>query len=565
MKLNKRTITAIVLTATTALLGLLVMQVYLLNNALQLKRQAFRQNVRVALDAVVQQLETREVVAKVVGYSLNDSTLVNQKSLSITLDAESDSGKSGRRWSIANRTKGQIPQIDLDGTDLVLRLPTSQHVRVMFVDSLGRNVHLLDEFKTAGKHELSLKDRPHHGIFQFTFLSDSARYYTKVVDGRLNALTHRLDEQKKRALIEKVLDDFSLGQPRPVSERINLATLDSLVHSTLDDREIKTTFAYGIVAADGDTVTVAEPPQMKQALVSADFRARLFPNDLFAPPSDLVLHFSNQDLYLLQKIGFQAGLSLILVLAVTGLIAYIIRTILKQRAFSERLTSFINNMTHEFKTPISTISLATETIKKQATSEKDQKLQRYAGIIEDENARMQNQVEKILQMAVIEEGDYELNLAPVNVHQIIRKAIQNVSLQVEKRKGRISASLKAVTPLVQADALHFSNVIANLLDNAIKYTRDVPEIRVATKNSNGTLKISIEDNGIGLDPEDQARVFDKYYRVPTGNLHDVKGFGLGLSYVKLLVEAHHGTIDLRSELNKGTVFDICLPVKHAPK
>jgi two-component system phosphate regulon sensor histidine kinase PhoR len=381
----------------------------------------------------------------------------------------------------------------------------------------------------------------------------------------MNALTPRLDEKKRRALIEKVLDDFSLGQPRPVSERINLATLDSLVHRMLEDREIKTTFAYGIASADGDTMTVAEPPQMKEALASADFRARLFPNDLFAAPSELVLHFPNQDLYLLKKIGLQAGLSLILILVVTGLIVYIIRTILKQRAFSDRLTSFINNMTHEFKTPISTISLATESIKKRATGEQDQKLQRYAGIINDENARMQNQVEKILQMAVIEEGDYELNLATVNMHQIIRQAIQNVSLQVEKRKGRISASLKAGTPLVQADVLHFSNVIANLLDNAVKYTRDTPQIRVATKNTNGSLRISIEDNGIGLDPEDQGRVFDKYYRVPTGNVHDVKGFGLGLSYVKLLVEAHQGTIDLRSELNKGTVFDICLPVKHAPE
>jgi two-component system phosphate regulon sensor histidine kinase PhoR len=174
---------------------------------------------------------------------------------------------------------------------------------------------------------------------------------------------------------------------------------------------------------------------------------------------------------------------------------------------------------------------------------------------------MRNQVEKILEMAALEEGDYELNIAAVDAHKIIADAVQNIALQVEKRGGKIDCRLEAAEHLIEADEVHLTNIIHNLLDNANKYSPEAPRITITTANVNENLHIRIADNGIGLRPEDQKRVFEKYYRVPTGNVHDVKGFGLGLSYVRLMVEAHGGTITVRSEYQKGSEFEILLPLR----
>jgi two-component system phosphate regulon sensor histidine kinase PhoR len=238
---------------------------------------------------------------------------------------------------------------------------------------------------------------------------------------------------------------------------------------------------------------------------------------------------------------------------------YVLRLIFEQKRFSKLLTDFINNMTHEFKTPISTISLASETLTNATILKDEQRVQRYGQIIRDESFRMRRQVEKILQMAILEEGDYEYTFSAVNVHELIQKVVQNFTVKIEQLKGEITTHLTATHPVIEADPVHLENIIHNLLDNAIKYTQRHPVIRLQTAQLAGQIQITLEDNGIGIRPEDQKLVFEKYYRVPTGNVHDVKGFGLGLSYVKLIVEAHGGTIQLSSKPGKGSKFTIHLP------
>ncbi|HEY6952139.1 MAG TPA: HAMP domain-containing sensor histidine kinase, partial [Bacteroidota bacterium] len=239
---------------------------------------------------------------------------------------------------------------------------------------------------------------------------------------------------------------------------------------------------------------------------------------------------------------------------------YIVRTILRQKEFAGRLSDFINNMTHEFKTPISTISLASEAIARPENSRSQPKVKRYNGMIADENNRMKKQVEKILQMSALEEGDYELNLVPVDVHKVITKAVESISLQMTARKGSITTTLGASRSTIHADAVHLENIIHNVLDNAVKYTRDTPKIVVSTASGTDRLIIRVQDNGIGIADEHLEKVFEKYYRVPTGNLHDVKGFGLGLSYVKLVTEAHHGTITIQSLPGAGTTVELRFPL-----
>jgi two-component system phosphate regulon sensor histidine kinase PhoR len=221
---------------------------------------------------------------------------------------------------------------------------------------------------------------------------------------------------------------------------------------------------------------------------------------------------------------------------------------------------FINNMTHEFKTPISTIALASDAIAQPEINNNEEKLKKYNRIIQDENSRMKQQVDKILQMALLEEGDYELNLSTIDLHELINNAVGNLSVRVENLGGKLETNLSASNYRIKGDAVHLINIINNILDNAIKYSPEGAHIIVQTHNEGSKIILSFIDNGMGIDEDDLKRVFDKYFRVPTGNLHDIKGFGLGLSYVKLMVEGHSGEIKIKSKPGTGTTVDITLPV-----
>jgi two-component system, OmpR family, phosphate regulon sensor histidine kinase PhoR len=238
---------------------------------------------------------------------------------------------------------------------------------------------------------------------------------------------------------------------------------------------------------------------------------------------------------------------------------YTLLVILKQRRLSEVQKDFINNMTHEFKTPLSTIAISTNVLKDPSIVQHPERLLSYATIIETESSRLKQQVERVLQMARLEKSEVGLRKEKANLHQLIQEAVANSSISLSDRQGSIDLNLNALDSVTSVDKLHFINVIYNLLDNAIKYTQSTPIISITTQNQNNQILISIKDNGIGISPENQRKIFQRFYRVPTGNLHDVKGFGLGLNYVKLIIEAHKGKISVESSLGNGSTFTIVLP------
>ncbi len=237
-----------------------------------------------------------------------------------------------------------------------------------------------------------------------------------------------------------------------------------------------------------------------------------------------------------------------------------IRALLKQKKLSEIKSDFINNMTHEFKTPLSTISLAVDALKNERVSQDKEKVNYFTGIIKEENKRMNKQVETILQAALLDKKIVQLNLKKLHAHDLIQSALNNISLQVAEKNGKLEINLDASNDLIAADEVHFINMISNLLDNAAKYSKDNLHIKLSTQNIGKHLKIRIEDNGIGMSRETLNRIFEKFYRAHTGNLHNVKGFGLGLSYVKTMIEAHHGTIKAESTLGKCSVFTLTIPL-----
>jgi two-component system phosphate regulon sensor histidine kinase PhoR len=238
-----------------------------------------------------------------------------------------------------------------------------------------------------------------------------------------------------------------------------------------------------------------------------------------------------------------------------------VSALLRQKKLSEIKNDFINNMTHEFKTPLATISLAVDALRNEKVVQDREKSGYFTGIIKEENKRMNKQVETILQASLLDRQEQQLNLKSLHAHNIIKEALENVRLQLEGKGGSSELQLNAKSDLIEADEVHLMNVITNLIDNAIKYSKDNLLIRISTHSTTRNLVIRIEDNGIGMTKETQRRIFEKFYRAHTGNLHNVKGFGLGLSYVKTIVEAHQGRIKVESTVGKGTTFTLEFPIK----
>ncbi len=233
-----------------------------------------------------------------------------------------------------------------------------------------------------------------------------------------------------------------------------------------------------------------------------------------------------------------------------------IRALLNQKKLSEIKSDFINNMTHEFKTPLATISLAVDALKNEKVINDRQKLDYFSGIIKDENKRMNKQVESILQAALMDKQEMQLTLRPTHAHELIQIALNNIKLPLKEKDGTLLADLVAKNDCIMADEVNFTNIINNLLDNALKYSKEKPVIKISTSNFNSHFRIRIEDNGIGMSKETIQRIFEKFYRAHTGNIHNVKGFGLGLSYVKSVVDAHHGKVKVDSTLGKGSCFTL---------
>ncbi|HPR33620.1 MAG TPA: HAMP domain-containing sensor histidine kinase, partial [Prolixibacteraceae bacterium] len=289
----------------------------------------------------------------------------------------------------------------------------------------------------------------------------------------------------------------------------------------------------------------------------------LFTNDPGSPkPNYLKVFFPESRKHFLQSTSFMVYPTLLLVAFIIGIFTYTIVIIFRQKKLSSIKNDFINNMTHELKTPISTISLASQMLRDNSVNTTQSAIERISGVIFDESKRLSMQVEKVLQMAVFNEGRLKMKFRDFDLHEIVGQVIQTFELRVHSQQGEISFVPGASRSIIYGDSVHITNVLFNLLDNALKYRKEVPVIRVNTDNQKDTIELVVSDNGIGIAREHQKQIFERFYRVPTGNVHDVKGFGLGLHYVAKIIEAHKGTIRVESALNKGTTFIINFPINH---
>ena len=376
---------------------------------------------------------------------------------------------------------------------------------------------------------------------------------------------------KQRNLLYSDFPDMHNAIQRPLEERVDPIKMREMLDQEFLNRGIETPYDFGVYSnirnswvLVNDHFLVEEKqsrstiPGIKDQGYSKPYETFLFSRTI-PSPGLLVVQFPNKRGFIWRSLWLNLLGTILFAAIILSCFGYTVNVIFQQKKLSEMKTDFINNMTHEFKTPIATISLAADSISSPMVASDPNKIKRFAGIIKQENKRMNNQVEKVLQMALLDRQEFSLKLNAINIHDVIDMAVQNISLQVEKREGDASTNLIAENPIIEGDATHISNIINNLLDNANKYTPEKPEILVSSRNVGGGVEVIIKDNGVGMSKDALKHIFDKFYRVHTGNLHDVKGFGLGLSYVKAMMDAHNGSIDVRSELGKGSSFILFFP------
>ena len=343
-----------------------------------------------------------------------------------------------------------------------------------------------------------------------------------------------------------------------ITEIVQEKTLHEFLVKELDCMFVQNKHEYGIYDKNTGVFLMGTFDQYKEEIMASQHNVSLSclcDSDQYY----LGVYFPNQTSTILLNMSGWLLLSFIFIVIVIISFWYTVVSMFKQKRLSEMKTDFVNNMTHELKTPISTISLASEMLLRSNVFESAEKTQKYAHIIYDENARLENQVERVLQISILDKGDMKVRPKEIDLHKIIQKVVDHFKLGLKKKNGKIKIDLNADNSIIVADRVHIVNIISNLLDNAKKYTVAKPEIEILSKNVKDGILICIKDNGIGISSDHQKLIFKKLFRVPTGNLHDVKGFGIGLYYVKTMIEAHGGHIRIKSELGKGSTFEIYLP------
>ena len=500
--MDKKKIWLIIFLMTAGIIGTASIQIYWFKESIKIQETKFENNVFEALNEVIEKVE-------------EDYKNRRESILNITNSASS---------SYLNQ-------------DLLIGLGTSNRFKR---DILSRNMPLADsaEIKTR--------------ISLFESLDKNARKWAVYEERYLNLpeIEDRIvDLDKLNGYVKAELNNWGID-----------IDYDYGIYSNTSENFVIINGNYG--AAGFDDSVLASNSGVNNSLVNSPYELEMFINEK-PVPGKLAIHFPDRSTLLWSSL-----VSILLgTLFFAGLIlfcfGYTIYVIFVQKKVSEMKNDFINNMTHEFKTPIATISLAADSISNPKVSQDTSKVQRFAGIIKQENKRMLSQVEKVLQMAVLDRKDFSLKLSQVDLNRIITQAVDHTNLQVIKRGGKVLKQLNADQAIIEGDATHISNIIHNLLDNANKYSPEEPEITLYTRNLKDGVEVIVEDKGIGMTKEALKHIFDKFYRVHTGNLHDVKGFGLGLSYVKAIMTAHQGEITVKSEVGKGSSFILHFPFKQS--
>ncbi|MCO6500782.1 MAG: HAMP domain-containing histidine kinase [Vicingus serpentipes] len=510
---------------TLSLIGLVAIQIYWINNAVTLKEEEFKRDVTSAIYSVTNRLEKIEAINRIKAHQKGQALFnkrmgqINNQFKDLDYDTTAVYEENGVQYKISERQQNNL---------------SGEEIYEQSIQSISPNGGMAFQLSIQG-----------NGIHSFSKRKKDSLYYYR--------------QNEKSLMVNEVLESlFEANKYKTVLERLNKNILDSLLKVEFLNRGIKTKFQYGVFDYNGQELLIDSIANVDKIRQSGYF-AQLFPNDLLENPHFLSVYFPHQKGYLLKTMWAMLLTSVLLLISIVFGFTYTIQTIFKQKKLSEVKNDFISNMTHELKTPISTISLACEALNDKDISDNKEVKANYVNMIYQENKRLGVLVERVLKSATWNNEDLKLKKESLNLHQIINEVVANISIQVSSKKGQIKKELGAENQVLFADKVHITNMVYNLLDNANKYSPTTPSIVITTENIREGIMLTVSDNGLGIKKENLNKIFDKFYRVPTGNVHNVKGFGLGLNYVKALIEKHNGEISVVSEYGKGTKFSVYLP------
>ncbi len=544
--MNKKIITGLITLMGISIVGIIIIQLVWMNNAIRVKNELFDRSVNEALTSTTNRLETTQDFRLINHFAFDTVHFVG---VPPAPPVPPNSFRPGPRRIIMPRApRPSARQIEMiieaqkNKKGYQYRISTNK-------DSLAANEEKF-VFINADSIARNLDSVYTHGIHRFDSLVskfDTWKDSTGKLKQRIELKAHKL-----KRLSNKVVQEISMWEEDVPFDRVN-----EVLKKELKNRNIPIPFEVGIIkdsifsdkSASADTLLLAK----------SNYKVNLFPNAIFQKDVKLAVYFPDKESFIYKTLNWLLLVSLIFSIIVLVTFAASIYFILRQKKISEMKSDFINNMTHEFKTPIATISVAADSVLNQKIIENPERIRYFIDMIKKENTRMNRQVEDILTIARLDKKDFEFRWEAFNLHDVIDDAIQSIVLQVEKKGGVIISQLDAINPVATSDPSHFANLIYNLLDNANKYSLQSPEIKISTRNSAKGVIITVEDKGIGMTKAVQSRIFERFYRQTSGNIHNVKGFGLGLSYVKAVLEANKGNISVHSELGKGSRFEVFIP------
>ena len=537
--MSKNRLGWIITLMSVALTGLIAFQWYWIDTVISGNRDHFERDVMTALSNVTKKLEQQEALF-----------YVNRKMSNFSSQGQSRGFQPFQFQAIPPLNQRQILQGEK---------------KIRFDDSLSSTGSFNFSFEVVGAPLRSnqmgkaffdvLKSNINN--IQFAYPQDAPE--TETLNSNLKEILEKISN--KSDMMMGLLEDMMLPKIG-LTNRFDPDQLDSLLHTELKKKSIDIPYDYAIINPRSGRLIEISKDYSNERLLQSNFKTNLFPNDVTNEPNLLVIDFPSQEKYLMSKIWFPLSSSALLILIILICFGYAVFTIVRQKKISVMKTDFMNNMTHEFKTPISTIGLAIEALLDPTIPQKPSMKMKYLGIIAGENKRLESQVADVLQMAQLDKNELKLNLVTVDLHAIIQQAVDKISIQMERKLGHLKLALNASRFKFKGDEAYLLGVLLNLLDNALKYSTDAPNIMIRTQNIRGQLICSIKDHGMGMSKEAQRSIFQKFYRVASGNVHNIKGFGLGLAYVKEIITLHHGSIEVESELKKGTNFIVKFPLDY---
>jgi len=580
---------------SVALLGVIAIQLYFLTQSYDMQSKLFDRSVHEALNNVVDKLSKHDADKFLTRKTTTSTTYANKVALvgekndakadpaSQIKIVDSDTLKNDRE-SLAR--KKRIALLN----DSLQQLIFNQKIDETFGGQLSFQLYF-DEFGQAQGRFVTFpfpkSNGKHKKIYKYdtlrTPLTDPQYGIMVVEQIRINPIWQAEQARKEREKhireVKKLLAKDSLKNAEafarsgasmqnlfaeytrsgePLKNRIDRTWIDSLLRLELESRNINVPFNYDVTNANGDSLifTSASDGKKPDFKAANTYKTTIFSKDVVNDPGMLKVSFPEKNSLILGRMRASMATTAGLIFVLIFCFAYTITSIIRQKKISEMKTDFINNMTHEFKTPVSTIMIASESLRDPEINADKSRVDRLATIIYEENARLGNHIERVLNIARIDKNDFKLENKPVNINDLIAVVLDSMELKLQKCDAELKLELEAEHPVIIADELHFSNVLYNLVDNAIKYSEGKPKITISSFNKNGQVVIKVADEGIGMSRDQQTKIFEQFYRIPTGNVHNVKGFGLGLSYVNTIVKRLNGSISVRSEKDKGSEFEL---------